>query len=257
MRYFSFILALTLLISCKSNKNALETSTPVQEMTKPLTDYDLKLKEGACFGTCPVFEMTIDKFGLATYVGKNFSDRVGTYSKQLSEVQMKQIDDVYQVCNIYSLEDRYISNIPDMPMYTISASEGRKKVKTIMFKENRPDELANLHEVLRNIALNKEGWTLEEPANLDEDIPDEEKADPVTNVEELIIELEPTTKVSRWFKANKDVYGLYLIKKISPNSNYWLYTYDTTRFSPDEILTQLKADPGVKNVQFNVPVEDR
>lgn len=258
MKYTIILIFALSLISCKSKKDLVEevkTVTPAGN--GQIVDFTIRLKEGGCFGVCPVFNMVVSKTGLATYEGGAYSDRIGTFEKQLSLEKMQELQAAYQNANFYTLSDNFKSNIPDLQLFTISVDQGRRPTKTVKFKENKPKALADLHQVLHDIAYDKEGWILVKAADLDADIPQAEKAKPLVDKSQLIIELEGSTKVATWFKANKDLYGLSLIKKVTPNANYWLYEYDTAKYSEEEIINLISADGQVKSVEFNHTVENR
>lgn len=232
-------------ISCKSQKTLTDQNAALEEEMVIMS-----LKEGACFGTCPIFYMSITNHGKVIYEGKGYAEKQGLHSKTISMNTIFDLLRKYDACDFESLPDRYSSMIPDMQLVTIGL-HNQDTVKTTAFKENRPDELEALREALKEIANSTTGWTkMEDPETSEEE-------DAKLNLNEIILETNQGVKIALWVRANKDIYGLRLIKKVAPNSNYWLFEYDQNKFGSDEIIAALSADPDIKNVEFNVVTEER
>ena len=253
MKYFLPVIAILTLISCKSKKNQMDNDSLVLSED----NFKVILKKGACYGTCPVFTMTIHSDGQVEYEGRSFTDRLGTFTKELSKDQMIEVLQKIDASDFYNLSDRYVSKIADLPMTKITVIDEDNETKTTTFKENKPENLGTLANYLSVIANNESGWTMSKPAPVDADINEDQKADPTIDKTEIIIKPMDGVKIALWFKANKDTYGLFLKKKISPNSNYWLFTYDTKRFTPETIVSVINADPEIESIQFNETVENR
>ncbi|MFM7233596.1 MAG: DUF6438 domain-containing protein [Flavobacteriales bacterium] len=79
-----------LVLAC--NRNRVETSAVPQVQATAvadtpavaiapvaMTDTMLYYSRGACFGMCPIFELTVMKDGRAIYIGKNHVDRIGSF----------------------------------------------------------------------------------------------------------------------------------------------------------------------------------
>ena len=48
-----------------------------------------------------------------------------------------------------------------------------------------------------------------------------------------------------------------VLKKITPNQNYWLITYDQGKVKPDKMLAMLKADESIMEAEFNKETSTR
>ena len=107
---------------------------------------------------------------------------------------------------------------------------------------------------MKEIAESKDDWIPLRPEK--EMNPNVESTD-AKNLHELIIEPQDNIQIGQWFKANRARYGLILKRKISPNSNYWLFEYDHTQFTPEEILKLLRQDTDLKHVDYNTDVKMR
>jgi hypothetical protein len=60
----------------------------------------------------------------------------------------------------------------------------------------------------------------------------------------------------RWFKIYEE-FGVRVLKKITPNQNYWLITYDQGKVKPDKMLAMLKADESIMEAEFNKETSTR
>ena len=82
MRFGIFICLSSLLFACSSKKNQVQSVIPVvaaEEVKEVVTDTMLYYSRGACYGMCPIFELTVMKDGRAFYLGKNHVDRIGGF----------------------------------------------------------------------------------------------------------------------------------------------------------------------------------
>ena len=68
-----------------ASEAVVETSTP------QTSDTILYYFRGACFGMCPMFELTVWKDGKAVYVGKNHVDRIGRFQSQISYSDIQHV----------------------------------------------------------------------------------------------------------------------------------------------------------------------
>jgi hypothetical protein len=72
------------------------------------------LKRSACFGTCPVYSVTIFGDGKVVYEGVHFVPTVGRIEKQIPEDQLKQITRALEKANFYAFyQNRYRDEIID------------------------------------------------------------------------------------------------------------------------------------------------
>ena len=60
----------------------------------------------------------------------------------------------------------------------------------------------------------------------------------------------------RWFKSYEEL-GVRVLKRITPNQNYWLITYDQGKVKPEKMLAMLKADESIMEAEFNKETSTR
>lgn len=208
----------------------------------------IEISKGACFGRCPVYTMTVYGQGLVSYEGKRFTDKVGIYTKQLLEVEYTQLFKAFKDANLWQYQDEYNSRIPDLPMITIHYFN-KGSQKKIMGKEGRPETVMGLEKQLDAIVDSK-GWILKEAP--DYGLPDNY----IPN--EIIVQLKDEVDVEKW--KNKFMRGMMkteVVKRITPDMNYWLVRYDVSAMPPKDFLDMVKRDSDVVTAEFNKKVSNR
>lgn len=219
--------------ACKTSKNG---------MNYKADEKIIEISKSGCFGRCPVYTMTVYGKGLVEYKGERFTDKMGVYTKQLSEADYTTLFADFKNANLWQYQDEYNSLIPDLPMISIHYYN-KGSQKKIMGKEGRPEVLMTLEKQLDAIA-SEAGWTLKEAP--DYGLPENY----IPN--ELVVELKEDVDVEKW--KNKFMRGMMkteIIKRISPDSNHWLVRYDVSAMPPKDFLAMVKRDDDVVNVEFN------
>lgn len=128
--------------------------------SNPYTTSSIEMDAGACFGSCPVYEITINGDGAVKYVGKENTPKMGEYNKQLSPEATKTLFDAFSTSNFFTFEDEYTSTISDLPTTNISFNHSGKS-KKIKDYYGAPEELDALEKMVEDVA-NSTGWTKKE-----------------------------------------------------------------------------------------------
>ena len=214
------------------------------------------MSKGACFGKCPIYKIEIYEGGYTKYFGERYSDKLGTYEKQLDQDTYNTLIKAFDNSDFYNYKDFYESNIPDAPTIKMTYINKKQEEKTIVGKLDRPDELKDLQVLIEDIASSKE-WTLLE--KLEEEPVEErdESAKPKLIKTEIIIEPKPGIPLSKWFNEKKELYGVRIINKVAPNLNLWLITYDKKMIDGDMLMQILHDDPSILSAEFNKKTSQR
>lgn len=208
----------------------------------------IEISKSGCFGRCPVYTMTVYGKGLVEYEGQRFTDKMGIYTKQLPEAEYTTLFKAFKDANLWELQDEYNSLIPDLPMISISYFN-KGSQKKIMGKEGRPEVLMNLEKQLDAIVA-AEGWNLKQA-------PDYGLEDNVIP-NEIIVQLKDKVDIEVW--KGKFVRGMMqteVVKRITPNMNYWLIRYDVSAMPPKDFLAMVKRDDDVVDAEFNKKITTR
>jgi hypothetical protein len=171
MRITLIISCLLILFSCKNKERATAptTSTPAQEITSvtPAEEQAVaqdsllyEYKRGACFGTCPIFNLKIYKSGYATYEGRNHVQMIGTYHSTMNAATLLKLAQVVDEIKYFSLKDEYdFEGIQDIPaVHSTVVRDGVKK--SIKNRYQGPSELKMLYAAFDEAVANSK-WTLE------------------------------------------------------------------------------------------------
>ena len=238
---FSFTILMT---SCGAGKYA----TKAQE-----GEVEMSLNKGMCFGKCPVYSIKVMKGGSVELSARKFVEgKKGLYRKKLDKSSYKDLLKVFKESNYTQFLAEYASNIPDLPMVTI----GYVALDTLALvrgKEERPSALMQLQYKMERLAQS-EGWDLIKEYTRSDIEEQEEK--PKYILSEIIILPNPGTMLPRWFKSYEE-FGVRVLKRITPNQNYWLITYDQGKVKPEKMLAMLKADESIMEAEFNKETSTR
>ncbi len=169
MRITLIIACILVLFSCQKREGSTATTTtpPAQETTaaapSPAASQDSLLyeyKRGACFGTCPIFNLKIYQSGYAVYEGRNHVQMIGTYHSTMNATTLLKLAQVVDEIKYFSLKDVYdFEGIQDIPaVYSTVVRDGVKK--TIKNRYQGPPELNALYDALDEAVANSK-WTLE------------------------------------------------------------------------------------------------
>ncbi|MEM1321528.1 MAG: DUF6438 domain-containing protein [Bacteroidota bacterium] len=243
MKYLLFG-TLTLLIlvgwSCRGAKDSSTKDTSdLSKLTKAMEMY-----KSPCFGTCPVFRMTIYDNGFVAFNGIRNTDKQGLYVRQLSKKQYEKLSKAFEAADFWSHPDVYPSDVSDVPSITISQfREG--KAKEVKGDFSRPEAILELEKMLDAVASEGE-WTQREGPVKEERMVSKE----------IIVQFKGDTDIPTWVEGMAK-YETQLLKQVAPNSPYWVITFNTQKISPERMLELVKGSEGVAGAQFNRKVELR
>lgn len=116
----------------------------------------IEMKTTACYGKCPVFTMTIDGMGNATYHGKRYAKKQGAHKKQFNAQETNALFKAFENAEYFNFEDEYTSDVTDLST-TYLTFRHRGKDKKIKLYFDYPTKLKELSALTRTYA-DSEGW---------------------------------------------------------------------------------------------------
>ncbi|HET7011326.1 MAG TPA: DUF6438 domain-containing protein [Anaerolineales bacterium] len=127
-------------------------------------DFEISVERGPCFGTCPVYTMTVRADGTADYEGIRFVAAEGTRSATLDQAQVERVYDAVVLTDFFALQDRYEAQATDLPSMSITVNMNGQ-TKTIYHYglacntefDPAPSALCDLETALDEIPL-EQGW---------------------------------------------------------------------------------------------------
>lgn len=144
---------MALSFACANNKNTTK-NTPETN----LSVNEISLSRTGCFGTCPIYELTIQANGNVSYFGKAYIENVGEYEGQIDS---KRTADLFEKINTYKWEsypEKYPIDNVDFPQFKLSYSS-KDISKTIIGNSNADKKLIalakELDDFIQSIKLSK------------------------------------------------------------------------------------------------------
>lgn len=123
---------------------------------KNIQDVVITLERTACFGTCPIYQLTVYGNGLVVYEGIRFVRVEGKRTTIIDEERVRQLVNEFRRIDYFSMENSYEElHATDMPSVISSITiDGRTKAirhyhgdrnapKKLTELENRIDEIIN------------------------------------------------------------------------------------------------------------------
>jgi hypothetical protein len=111
-------------------------AVPPQAKAKGKKDF-ITLERGACFGTCPIYKVTVASDGLVTFEGMNYTKTKGKATARIKPSAFKQLVKEFEQLKYFSLDDKYEPGTPgcgpsatDLP-YLRSSIQIKGKLKSI------------------------------------------------------------------------------------------------------------------------------
>jgi uncharacterized protein DUF6438/ankyrin repeat protein len=178
MRRNSLALVLTLLASALYGQNVPRHASecPSKEQAQPpasTSDEDfVKLSRGGCYGTCPIYEVTIAGNGDVTWYGKLYIYSVGIIHSQINRDEARALINQFRQPKFWELCGRYSANITDMPTTDIDLQIGGRSKSVSNYAGSAPEWVGTFEESI-DAASNSHQWRHGEP-----------KTEPLGNVSE-------------------------------------------------------------------------
>lgn len=110
----------------------------------------------ACYGTCPIYVMTIDGTGLVKYEGKRFTEKLGHFEKQLDRETCVELFKMMRALDWDAMDNEYPAYVSDLPSTIFSFKHGKTN-KTVLVTGDHPEVLDALENRLHALAVS-EGW---------------------------------------------------------------------------------------------------
>jgi len=91
-------------------------------------DFHVTLQRGACFGTCPIYRVSIASDGTVSYDGQRFVRVTGHRTRKISQKKVRQLYHAFMRADFFALNDAYVARVTDLPTYKLSLiAKGRRK----------------------------------------------------------------------------------------------------------------------------------
>jgi hypothetical protein len=116
----------------------------IQDRAAPVeTPVRITLERTSCFGSCPVYSVSIDGDGTVTYEGRQFVRVAGRQTSQISRAAVDALLEEFRRIDFFSLQDQYTAPVTDHPTTYVTFRHG-KRTKRIRDYVGAPKALRDL-----------------------------------------------------------------------------------------------------------------
>ena len=125
------------------------------EPPSDLNDVVITMERTACFGSCPVYSLTVHGNGTITYEGGDYVDVEGKQFSQISDDEVKELLDFFFKIDYFSLRSHYWQPISDQPS-TITSITLDGVTTSVYNYFGGPKELFELQDKIDEITNSKQ-----------------------------------------------------------------------------------------------------
>ena len=118
-------------------------------------DFSVSLSRSACYGTCPIYSVTIAADGTVGYHGEKFVAVTGFQARTITPEKVREVYDAIEKANVFALEDEYVGPVTDFPTYELSVTyKGRtKRIEDYAGKmADMPKSVTEIEEMIDDVA---------------------------------------------------------------------------------------------------------
>ena len=145
MKKLSCILLITILfVSCKTIDNEL--------FKKEQTTILFELIKGGCYGTCPIYSISVDKNRKIKYEGKRFVDAIGTYNWIMNEKDFNTLNAL--IDKKFKADYTHNMEVQDLPLTRLNI----KNKHHVKFKGSCPIEFKKELKQIEMLLLKNAIW---------------------------------------------------------------------------------------------------
>lgn len=148
----------------KDVSSSAETARPSSDEQKrqvPTPEYPdslfLKLERTPCFGTCPVYSVSIYSSGMAHMLGKKFFDYEGEFTTRFTEDELVQLEKLALKYGYTSFDHVYDAPVTDLPS-TITIIQSENLEHWVYNRMNGPEELRAFETEIETLVKDKQ-WS--------------------------------------------------------------------------------------------------
>jgi hypothetical protein len=138
------LLLALVVISCKSIQHK-----PVAEKSESII---FEMHRGGCYGTCPIYNISLYKNGRIEYVGHRFTKNIGLYKWRIKQADFKTIEAI--LSKTFNTSSTYKLALQDLPQTTLTV----KNKHQIKFKGACPNAFRKELKTIEDILMKNSDW---------------------------------------------------------------------------------------------------
>jgi hypothetical protein len=117
----------------------------------------ISLERTPCFGTCPVYKLTVHSDGKVEYEGKDYVKEKGSRSSKIDQKLFLRLMKKVDAIGFFKLNDRYEGRVTDLPTRITTVTKGDVS-KTVRNYYGGPKGLRDLEQLIDEVT-NSAKWT--------------------------------------------------------------------------------------------------
>jgi hypothetical protein len=117
----------------------------------------ISLERTPCFGTCPVYKLTVHSDGKVEYEGKEYVKEKGSRSSKIDQKLFLRLMKKVDAIGFFKLNDRYEGRVTDLPTRITTVTKGDVS-KTVRNYYGGPKGLRDLEQLIDEVT-NSAQWT--------------------------------------------------------------------------------------------------
>lgn len=123
-----------------------------------LTDVEIILERTACYGTCPIYTVSILGNGSATYQGEQFVKTLGVQKYGIPVNDVEELVALIYQKNYFSLKDRYEVGATDLPTIITTVRVGDKIKSVENYGGAGPAQLHEIEQKIDELSNSESLW---------------------------------------------------------------------------------------------------
>ena len=123
-----------------------------------LTDIEITLERLGCFGTCPIYSVTIDGNGTVTYDGTRFVKTLGMQTYQIPQDSVEKLVELVYQKNYFSLNERYEARATDLPTIITTVRVGNETKTVENYGGAGPERLSEVERAIDELSDSESLW---------------------------------------------------------------------------------------------------
>jgi len=146
-RFFVAFLGAVALIACAP------VATPAE--TPSMSNVEIRLTRGVCFGSCPDYTVTVNSDGQVRYEGRRFVNVVGERTATISRDDVAALVARFDEVGFNNLRDAYRAPVSDLPTYTVALTRNGQTKTVVDFggvDAGMPREIRDLQREIDRVA---------------------------------------------------------------------------------------------------------
>lgn len=147
-------------IEGQSDNKKSQLDKEIAQIQDPLSDSVLaRIQRTPCFGTCPIYTMTIYQGGYVTFHGEKFVDMEGHYEGKSDKNKLEELIESAEEVGFFQLDREYDNpRVTDLPSTIITMAKG-ESFKTVINRYSGPPSLTDFQkkfdELIKQISWKK------------------------------------------------------------------------------------------------------